>query len=228
MKPDAVASGKTGKIVAHLQQAGLRAPRGAGWCGSPRAQAGAFYAVHRGRPFYAELVEFMTSGPCLPMALERADAVAHLRTVIGATDPAEAAPGTIRKLYAESKGRNAIHASDSDENAAREVGFFFQRGGAGGALGLSVGARWPVGLTSSRCPGYLKRLCCEWTSGTFSAVPSGPTGELEPDDPAFEGLGLELAGPGVGARAAAGHRRRRVPLAGPMSTGSSAASAAAA
>jgi nucleoside-diphosphate kinase len=74
------------------------------------------------------LVAFMTSGPCLPMALERDDAVATLRTVIGATDPAEAAPGTIRKLYAESKGRNAIHASDSDENAAREVGFFFAEG----------------------------------------------------------------------------------------------------
>ena len=70
----------------------------------------------------------MTSGPCLPMALERADAVAHLRTVIGATDPAEAAPGTIRKLFAESKGRNAIHASDSPENAGREVGFFFAEG----------------------------------------------------------------------------------------------------
>ena len=92
------------------------------------SQAGAFYEVHRGRPFYDELVRFMTSGPCLPMALERDDAVAHLRTVIGATDPAEAAPGTIRKLYAESKGRNAIHASDSEENAIREVGFFFTEG----------------------------------------------------------------------------------------------------
>ena len=92
------------------------------------AQAGAFYEVHRGRPFYDELVTFMTSGPCLPMALEREDAVAQLRTVIGATDPAEAAAGTIRKLYAESKGRNAIHASDSQENAEREVGFFFPEG----------------------------------------------------------------------------------------------------
>jgi nucleoside-diphosphate kinase len=73
-------------------------------------------------------VSFMISGPCLPMVLERADAVPTLRTVIGATDPAEAAPGTIRKLFAESKGRNAIHASDSDENAVREVGFFFPEG----------------------------------------------------------------------------------------------------
>lgn len=127
VKPDAVAAGRTGKIVAHLEGAGfvLRAAR---LVRLTEAQAGAFYAVHRGRPFYPELVSFMTSGPCLPMALEREDAVATLRTVIGATDPAEAAPGTIRKLFAESKGRNAIHASDSDENAAREVGFFFSEG----------------------------------------------------------------------------------------------------
>jgi nucleoside-diphosphate kinase len=127
VKPDAVAGGKTGKILAHLEQAGftLRAARLVRL--SP-AQAGAFYAVHRERPFYQNLVAFMTSGPCLPMALERTDAVAHLRTVIGATDPAEAAPGTVRKLFAESKGRNAIHASDSPENAAREVGFFFAEG----------------------------------------------------------------------------------------------------
>ncbi|HEX2637629.1 MAG TPA: nucleoside-diphosphate kinase [Gemmatimonadales bacterium] len=127
VKPDAVATGKTGKILAHLEEAGftLRAAR---LVRLTDAQAGAFYAVHRGRPFYPELVAFMTSGPCLPMALEREDAVATLRSVIGATDPAEAAPGTVRKLYAESKGRNAIHASDSDENAAREVAFFFPEG----------------------------------------------------------------------------------------------------
>ena len=127
VKPDAIATGKTGKIVAHLEEAGftLRAAR---LVRLTDAQAGAFYAVHRGRPFYPELVAFMTSGPCLPMALEGEDAVATLRTVIGATDPAEAAPGTVRKLYAESKGRNAIHASDSDENAAREVAFFFPEG----------------------------------------------------------------------------------------------------
>ena len=134
VKPDAVASGKTGKIVAHLQDAGfvLRAAR---LVRLTREQAGAFYAVHRERPFYADLVAFMTSGPCLPMALERADAVATLRTVIGATDPAEAAPGTVRKLYAESKGRNAIHASDSDENAAREVAFFFPEAELAGLWG---------------------------------------------------------------------------------------------
>ena len=127
VKPDAVGGRKAGKIIAHLEQAGF-VVRAARLVQLTLSQAGAFYAVHRERPFYGELVEFMTSGPCLPMALEREDAVAQLRTVIGATDPAEAAPGTIRKLYAESKGRNAIHASDSDENARREVGFFFTEG----------------------------------------------------------------------------------------------------
>ena len=124
IKPDAVATGKAGAIIAHLQREGfvLRAARLARL---GRAEAEAFYEIHRGRPFYDELVAFMTSGPCLPMALERADAVSHYRAVIGATDPAEAAEGTIRKHYAESKGRNAVHGSDSDENAAREINFFF-------------------------------------------------------------------------------------------------------
>jgi nucleoside-diphosphate kinase len=124
VKPDAFEAGKAGKIIAHLEAQGfvLRAAR---VMRLTTAQAGEFYAVHAARPFYGELVEFMTSGRCMPLLLERADAVATLRTVIGATDPAEAAEGTIRKLYAESKGRNAIHASDSDENANREGGFFF-------------------------------------------------------------------------------------------------------
>jgi nucleoside-diphosphate kinase len=126
-KPDAVAGKKTGKIIAHLEQAGF-VLRAAKLVRLTPAEAGAFYAVHRGRPFYDSLVEFMTSGPCLPMALECDDAVARLRAAIGATDPAEAAEGTIRKLYAESKGRNAIHASDSPENAAREIAFFFPEG----------------------------------------------------------------------------------------------------
>jgi nucleoside-diphosphate kinase len=124
IKPDAVAAGKSGRILAHLETAGftvraLRMRR----LSLPEAEA--FYAVHRGRPFYASLCAFMTSGPCIPMLLERTEAVTQLRAVIGATDPAEAAAGTVRKLYAESKERNAIHASDSDENAAREVAFFF-------------------------------------------------------------------------------------------------------
>ena len=134
IKPDAIETGKAGLILAHLQRDGfvLRAAR---LVRLTPAQAGEFYAVHRGRPFYPDLVHFMTSGPCLPLALERDDAVARLRTVIGATDPAEAAPGTIRKLYAESKGRNAIHASDSAENAAREVAFFFPEGELAGLWG---------------------------------------------------------------------------------------------
>jgi len=124
IKPDAVATAKAGKIMALLQDAGfvVRALR---MTRLTEAEARAFYAVHRERPFYGSLCAFMTSGPCIPMVLERADAVSHLRTVIGATDPAEAAAGTVRKLYAESKERNAIHASDSDENAAREIRFFF-------------------------------------------------------------------------------------------------------
>jgi nucleoside-diphosphate kinase len=124
LKPDAVSSKKAGKILAHLEGAGF-AVKALKLVSLSKEQAGEFYAVHRERGFYAELVEFMTSGPVIPMVLEASDAVAKLRATIGATDPAEAAPGTVRKLYAESKGRNAIHASDSDENAAREIAFFF-------------------------------------------------------------------------------------------------------
>jgi nucleoside-diphosphate kinase len=124
IKPDAVESGKAGKILAHLEAAGftvkaLRMAR------LSAGQAKAFYAVHAERPFYGDLVAFMTSGPCMPMVLEAEGAVLKLREVIGSTDPAEAAEGTVRKLYAENKERNGIHASDSDENAAIEVGFFF-------------------------------------------------------------------------------------------------------
>ena len=124
IKPDAVQNALAGKILAHLEAAGFRV-RAARLVRLSAARAEAFYEVHRERPFYRPLVTFMTSGPALALALERADAVAHLRQVIGATDPAEAKPGTVRKLYAESKERNAIHASDSDENAAREIAFFF-------------------------------------------------------------------------------------------------------
>jgi len=124
IKPDAIAAGTTGKILDHLVQQGFRL-RAATFLRLTTAQAEAFYAVHRERPFFRPLVTFMTSGPCLPLALERDDAVAKLREVIGATDPKEAARGTVRAHYAESKERNAIHASDSEENALREVGFFF-------------------------------------------------------------------------------------------------------
>jgi nucleoside-diphosphate kinase len=124
VKPDAFAAGYIGKIIGHLEEKGfeLRASR---VVHLDRAAAESFYAVHRERPFFPSLVEFMTSGPCLALALARTDAVSHLREVIGATDPAEAEPGTVRALYAESKERNAIHASDSDDNAGKELSFFF-------------------------------------------------------------------------------------------------------
>ena len=124
IKPDAVAAGNAGKVLAHLENAGF-VVRAARLVRLSTAQAEAFYAVHRERPFFRSLVTFMTSGPGLALALERDAAVTVLREAIGATDPAEAKAGTIRKLYAQSKERNAIHASDSPENAAREVGFFF-------------------------------------------------------------------------------------------------------
>jgi len=124
IKPDAFGGGKAGKIIAHLENAGFRV-RAARVMRMTEAQAGEFYAVHRERPFYKSLVTFMTSGKCMPMVLEKDGAVAGLRKAIGATDPAEAEAGTVRKLFAESKERNAIHASDSDENAAREARFFF-------------------------------------------------------------------------------------------------------
>ena len=124
IKPDAVAGGKAGKILSHLEGAGFTV-RALRMTRLTDEQAGAFYAVHKGRPFYQELVEFMTSGPCIPMILEAPDAVTKLRETIGATDPAQASEGTVRRLYAESKGRNAIHGSDSDENAAIEAAFFF-------------------------------------------------------------------------------------------------------
>jgi nucleoside-diphosphate kinase len=124
IKPDAFSAGKAGKVIAHLESAGFKVVT-ARVLHMTEAQAGAFYEVHKERPFYGSLVKFMTSGPCMPMILEKDNAVLGLRDAIGATDPAEAADGTVRKLYAESKERNAIHASDSDENALRESRFFF-------------------------------------------------------------------------------------------------------
>lgn len=124
IKPDAVSSGNTGKIIAHIESNGFSI-KALKLTVLNREQAGAFYSVHEGKPFYEGLIDFMTSGPLIPMVLQANDAVEKLRAVIGATDPAEAADGTVRKLYAESKGRNAIHASDSNENAQIEIGFFF-------------------------------------------------------------------------------------------------------
>ncbi|MGI8402871.1 MAG: nucleoside-diphosphate kinase [Gemmatimonadaceae bacterium] len=124
IKPDAFNAAKAGLILALLEKAGFKVVSSR-VMQLTEAQAAAFYSVHKDRPFFAPLVRFMTSGKCMPLVLERGDAVATLRKTIGATDPAEAETGTVRKLYAESKERNAIHASDSDENADRESKFFF-------------------------------------------------------------------------------------------------------
>lgn len=134
IKPDAVGSGYAGKILAHLEEAGFTV-KSIRMTRLSEAQAGSFYAVHRERPFFGDLVNFMTSGPCIPMILEAEGAVPKLREVIGATDPAEAEDGTIRRLYAENKERNAIHASDSDESAVIEMGFFFSAKEVLGLLG---------------------------------------------------------------------------------------------
>jgi len=124
LKPDCIQNNNSGKVINYLLEAGFKIVA-MKMMRLTREQAGAFYEVHKERPFYGELVDFMTETRVIPIVLEKEDAVVALRDVIGATDPAEAANGTVRKLYAENKGRNTIHASDSDENAAREIGFFF-------------------------------------------------------------------------------------------------------
>lgn len=125
IKPDAVAAGNAGNILALIEKNGfkvlaLRMQQ------LSRAEAEGFYAVHKERPFFGELVEFMTEAPVVLLALEREDAVAKWREVMGATDPAKAAEGTIRKLYGTNVGRNASHGSDSSENAAIELAWFFR------------------------------------------------------------------------------------------------------
>lgn len=124
IKPDAMADGHMGKIIAHIQAAGFHF-KALKMTRLSQAQAEAFYAVHAARPFYGELVSFMSSGPIVAAVLEKENAVADFRTLIGATNPAEAADGTVRKLYARNIGENAIHGSDSDENAGIEAAFFF-------------------------------------------------------------------------------------------------------
>jgi nucleoside-diphosphate kinase len=124
IKPDAVASGNAGKILAHLEGAGFRIV-GLRMLKMSQEEAEGFYAVHKERPFFGSLVKFMTEGPVIVMALEREDAVKKLREVMGATNPANAAEGTIRKLYAESIERNVIHGSDAPETAAQELQYFF-------------------------------------------------------------------------------------------------------
>ena len=124
IKPDAVKAGKAGEVLARLEQAGFR-PVALRMRHLTEAEAGGFYYVHRERPFFKSLTAFMTSGPCVTMVLEREDAIAKLREVMGATDPAKAAAGTIRKDFAQSIEANAIHGSDAEETAAFEIGYFF-------------------------------------------------------------------------------------------------------
>lgn len=127
IKPDAMAAHLQGKIIDRILVDGFQI-RAARIIRMTKSQAEVFYLIHRGKPFFEELTRFMSSGPCMPMVLEKGDAVEEFRTLIGATDPAEAAPGTIRKSFATSVGENAIHGSDSDENAEKEVAFFFAAG----------------------------------------------------------------------------------------------------
>lgn len=124
VKPDAVAAGNTGNILAMIEQAGYRIVA-LKLTQLSEAKAGEFYAVHKERPFYGELVSFMSSGPIVAAILEKDNAVLDFRTLIGATDPSKAEEGTIRKKYAKSLGENAVHGSDSDENAAIESAFHF-------------------------------------------------------------------------------------------------------
>lgn len=125
VKPDAVRAGNAGNIIAMLEGEGGFTVRALEMVHLTEDAAKKFYEVHAERPFYGELVEFMTSGPCIPMVLERDNAILGLREFIGATDPAEAVEGTVRKKYAGSKAENAVHASDSPESASIEIPHFF-------------------------------------------------------------------------------------------------------
>lgn len=124
LKPDSVRKNYIGDIIKMILDAGFKI-KGMKMLKMTPESAKVFYLVHKDRPFYNELVEYMTSGPCIPMALEKENAVAEFRKLIGATDPTQAEEGTIRKLYAKDKAENAIHGSDSDENAAIEIAHFF-------------------------------------------------------------------------------------------------------
>jgi nucleoside-diphosphate kinase len=124
LKPDCVRKHLQGEVLARIQKAGFRVLGFKQLC-LTKETAGAFYAVHKGRPFYDGLVEFMSGGACVPIALEKENAVADFRKLIGATDPKEAADGTIRRLYADNKGENIVHGSDSPENGMIEIAFFF-------------------------------------------------------------------------------------------------------
>ncbi len=126
IKPDAVRSGHTGSIVQRILDEGFKI-RGLKLIHMTRTQAEGFYAVHRERPFFGGLTEFMSSGPCVVMALEKESAVTSWRDLMGATDPAKADAGTLRKQFGGSLGENAVHGSDCDENAAIEIAYFFSR-----------------------------------------------------------------------------------------------------
>lgn len=126
IKPDAVRNNLIGNIITKITEAGFKI-KAIKMVRLTNESAGGFYEVHKERPFYGELVDFMISGPCVPIALEKENAVADFRKLIGATDPAQAEEGTIRKLFAESKAENVVHGSDSDENATLEISHFFSR-----------------------------------------------------------------------------------------------------
>jgi nucleoside-diphosphate kinase len=124
IKPDAVMDNHVGEIISMINKAGFKI-KALKMIKLSEDAAKAFYEIHKEKPFYVELVEYMTSGPCVPIALEKENAVEDYRKLIGATDPAKAAEGTVRKLYARSVQFNVVHGSDSDENAAKEIAFFF-------------------------------------------------------------------------------------------------------
>ncbi len=124
LKPDCIKKNLQGEVLSRIQKAGFKV-LSTKQVRLTRETAGAFYAVHKGRPFYDGLVEFMSSGSCMPIALQKDNAVADFRKLIGATDPKDAEPGTIRKLFADNKGENIVHGSDSPENGRIEVAFFF-------------------------------------------------------------------------------------------------------
>ncbi|MEX0746989.1 MAG: nucleoside-diphosphate kinase [Rhodothermales bacterium] len=124
LKPDCVRKNLIGEVIRRIQEAGFTV-RGLKMIKLTREEAEGFYAVHRGRPFFAELTEFMSSGPCVPIVLEKDDAVNDFRKLIGATDPAEADAGTIRRAFADNKGQNIVHGSDSEENGRLEANYFF-------------------------------------------------------------------------------------------------------
>lgn len=124
IKPDAIRKNLIGQIVTKITQAGFKI-KGMKMLKLTKESASGFYSVHKGKSFFNDLIDFMSSGPCIPIALEKENAVEEFRKLIGATDPAQADEGTIRKLFATSKQENAIHGSDSDENAITEISFFF-------------------------------------------------------------------------------------------------------